>query len=108
MPLRRLLKPRPNFSVSVAKQVVARSLWDYGEDDLAQRALTMSDQEHRQVVTISGWYELPNYPLPLEGERITHGHVNAFAAITLFEGSLRPLARARRRPAKECPLVFLT
>lgn len=103
MPLRKLVHPRPHFSVGVSKQLIARALWDYAEDALVHRALSMTDEEHRKIENISSWYEMPEYPLPVEGQRIAHNHVTALAAITLFEGSIRPLAQIRRRPAKGCP-----
>ncbi|KRB74002.1 hypothetical protein ASE01_18580 [Nocardioides sp. Root190] len=103
MSLRKLLRPRPRFSAHIPKQLVASALWDYGEDALAERARTMSEKERLQVETIAAWYEIPEYPLPMAGQRITHNHVAAFSAITLFEGSVRPLARTRRRPAKDRP-----
>ena len=104
--LRRLLQPRPNFTVTTPRHLIASALWDYGEDALAQRALTISPEEHAQVERIAAWYEQPDYPLPMSGQRITHHHVAAFAAITLFEGQVRPLARTRRRPAKDRPAIF--
>ena len=104
--LRRLLQPRPNFTVTASRHLIASALWDYGEEELAQRALTMTAAEHAQVERISAWYEQPDYPLPMSGQRITHNHVAAFAAITLFEGRVRPLARTRRRPAKDRPAIF--
>lgn len=103
LPLGESLKPRPRFSVQTPKQSIAAALWDYGEDALAQRALEMSEAERLQIDTISAWYENPDYPLPMVGQRITHNHVAAFAAVTLFEGAVRPLARTRRRPAKGRP-----
>jgi hypothetical protein len=106
LPLAELLKPRPRFSVHTPKRLIASALWDYGEDVLAQRALGMSEEERLQVDMISGWYEMPDYPLPMTGQRITHNHVAAFAAVTLFEGAVRPLARTRRRPAKDRPGVY--
>jgi hypothetical protein len=99
--LRDLLNPRPRFTVHPPKQVIATALSDYGEDSLAQRALGMSEEERSQIDRISAWYEMPDYPLPMTGQRITHGHVAAFATITLFEGAIRPLARTRRRPSKD-------
>jgi len=105
--LDRLLRGRPRFSVETPKMVIARTLWDYGEDALAERALVMSEEERAKINKISAWYEMPEYPLPMAGQRITHGHVAAFAAVTLFEGEVRPLARTRRRPAKNCPAVFV-
>lgn len=106
MPLGELLKPRPRFSVHTPKRSIASALWDYGEDALAQRALGMSEEERSQIDTISAWYEMPDYPLPMTGQRITHNHVAAFAAVTLFEGAVRPLTRTRRRPAKDRPANF--
>jgi hypothetical protein len=106
MPLWELLKPRPRFSVSTPKRLIASALWDYGEDALAERTLTMSETDRLQIETISAWYELPDYPLPMTGQRITHNHVAAFAAITSFEGSVRPLARTGRRPVKGRPADF--
>jgi hypothetical protein len=87
-------------------RLIASALWDYGEDALAHRALRMSEEESGQIDRISAWYEMPDYPLPMTGQRITHSHVAAFAAITLFEGAIRPLARTQRRPAKNRPAEF--
>jgi hypothetical protein len=94
-----------NFRVHVSRSSVAASLWDFGEDDLADRALTMSDEDLQAIQHICAVYEEPSYLLPREG-RIAHVHVNAFAAIAYFEGSLRPLARTRRRPQKDRPERF--
>ncbi|MCB0909153.1 MAG: hypothetical protein KDB63_18770 [Nocardioidaceae bacterium] len=104
--LARLLRGRPNFRVHTSKSQVAAALWDYGEDDLAERAMAMSDDELARIENISAWFEDPSYPLPMTGQRITHNHVNAFAAITLFEGRLRPLNRTRRRPERGRPDRF--
>ncbi|MEQ7010136.1 hypothetical protein ABN028_28550 [Actinopolymorpha sp. B17G11] len=106
LPLSELLKARPRFSVHMPKRLIASALWDYGEDALAQRALGMSEEERLQIDRICAWYEMPDYPLPMTGQRITHNHVAAFAAITYFEGAVRPLARSRRRPAKDRPADF--
>ena len=106
MPLGELLKPRPQFTVHTPKALVASALWDYGEDGLVPRALVMSEDDRRRIDRISAWYEMPDYPLPLDGQRVTHNHVVALAAITLFEGGVRPLARNRRRPSKGRPPEF--
>jgi hypothetical protein len=89
--------------VECSKGVIASALWDYGEDALAERALGMSEDERTKINKIQALYDDPNYPLPMTGQRITNNHVAAFAAITLFEGAVRPLARTRRRPAKNRP-----
>jgi hypothetical protein len=104
--LKKLLRGKPNFKVRTSKSQVAAALWDYGEDELATRAIAMTDAELANIERISAWYEDPAYPLPMSGQRITHNHVNAFAAITLFEGRVRPLARTRRRPQRDRPNAF--
>lgn len=68
--LRDLLKPRPRFTVHTPPRLIAFALWDYGEDALAHRALRMSEEESGQIDRISAWYEMPDYPLPMTGQRI--------------------------------------
>ncbi|MFZ2502756.1 MAG: hypothetical protein WAW88_08820 [Nocardioides sp.] len=104
--LRKLLGGRPNFQVHTSKSQVAAALWDYGEDDLAARAIAMTDEDLARIENISAWFEDPSYPLPMDGHRITHNHVHALAAITLFERKLRPLARTRRRPQRYRPEAY--
>ena len=104
--LRRLMEARPNFQVYFSKRQVAASLWDYGEDVLADQALEMTDEDLRRVQTIAAHYEDPGYPLPMKGQRITHNHVTALAAITFFEGEIRPLQRIRRRTQRDRPDRF--
>ena len=106
--LQRLLQGRPQFTVHTSRQLIASALWDYGEDELAQRAITMTEDERLSICNIEAWYESPHYPLPMTGQRITHNHVAAFAAITVFEGKVRPLAQTRRRPQKDRPAIFDT
>jgi hypothetical protein len=79
--LKKLLQGKPNFTVRTSKSQVATALWDYGEDALATRALGMTDGELTKIENISAWFEDPEYPLPMSGQRITHNHVTAFAAI---------------------------
>lgn len=104
--LRKLLRGRRDFHVHFSKSQVAASLWDYGEDDLAGRSLGMSDKDLASIQAIASWYEDLGYPLPIEGQRITHNHVTALAAITFYEGAVRPLVRTRRRPEKKRPAAF--
>lgn len=103
---RRLMEARPNFRVHFSKSQVAASLWDYGEDVLADHALEMTDEDLSRVQAIAAHYEDPTYSLPVAGQRITHNHVTALAAITFFEGELRPLTRIRRRVQRERPTRF--
>jgi hypothetical protein len=104
--VREAMKGRANFRVSASPRMIATSLWDCGEDAIAERALTMSAAEHAAILRIQAVYEDPTYPLPVDGQRITHRHVSALAAVAYFEGTLRPLARARRRPEKLRPARF--
>ncbi len=62
--LDRLLQGKHQFRVSTSKSQVAASLWDYGEDDLAARAIDMSGAELHSTENISAWYEDPNTPFP--------------------------------------------
>jgi len=103
--LTELLRGRPRFQVFTSRSQVAAALWDFGEDDLAARAIAATDAELAAVERISAWYEHPGYPLPVDG-RITHRHVEALAAVTFFEGSVRPLARTRRRPERDRPAAY--
>ena len=103
---RAAMKGRERFTVSFSRSMAAAGLWDYGEDALAERALTMTDDELRVIQRIAAVYEDRDYPLPMSGQNITHNHVNAFATIAYFEGRLRPLAQTRRRPQKNRPERF--
>lgn len=102
------MKGRERFQVHFSISQTAASLWDYGEDALAERALRMSEDDLRAVQRIAAVYDDPTYPLPIEGQRITHNHVNAIAALAYLEGRLRPMARTRRRAEKDRPERFAT
>ncbi len=94
--------PEPRFKVFFSQAQAASALWDCGEDELVDRMLQVPEAELRVVQSIAARYEDPTFRLPIE-QRITHNHVFAFAAITHFEGALRPLARSRRRPQRDRP-----
>jgi hypothetical protein len=103
--LTELLHGRPHFHVFTSRSQLAAGLWDFGEDDLAARAVTLTDVELAAVERIAAWYEHPGYPLPVTG-RVTHRHVGALAAVTYLEGRIRPLARTRRRPERDRPAAY--
>jgi hypothetical protein len=50
--LKRLLRGKPNFRVHTSKSQVAAALWDYGEDELAARAMGMTDAELASIENI--------------------------------------------------------
>lgn len=104
--VREAMKGRSNFSVHTSVTLIAACLWDCGEDELADRALAMTADDHAAIQRIEAVYEDRNYPLPVEGQRISHRHVSALAAVAYFEGSLRPLARVRSRPRSQRPERF--
>lgn len=66
----------------------------------------MSREDLLRIRNIAAHYENPDFSLPVQGQRITHNHVTALAAVTYFEGRVRPLARNRRRPEKDRPERF--
>lgn len=106
--VRRAMRGVLGVQVHFSRHTAAQGLWDYGEDALAERALTLTDKELAAVQRIAAVYEDTAYPLPVQGTRITHRHVNALAVVTYVEGSLRPLARTRRRPEKNRPAHLAT
>jgi hypothetical protein len=81
----------------------AADLWAFGEDALAEEVLAFSDLDLLGAWRQAAMYYDSSIPLPVEGRRITLGHVVAFACMHQIEGAIRPLARLRRRPAKAMP-----
>ena len=104
--VRLAMKGRTNFHLRFSASQAAASLWDHGEDLLADRALTMTEADLAAIQRIAATYWDPGYALPIEGQRLTLGKVSAFAAIAYFEGRLRPLSRTRRRPKNARPARF--
>lgn len=104
--LARLEKGLPQFHMHFSREMLASCLWSYGEDELADRALALSDGDLILVQNIASHYHDPSFPLPVEGQRISGGHVMALAAVTFFEREVRPLAQDRRRPQKKRPERF--
>jgi len=91
------------FRVTFSAAGAASDLWAFGEDELAETVLGFSDEELLAAWRQAAVFYRPSVELPVEGRRITLGHVAAFACMHQIEGSLRPLARQRRRPAKDVP-----
>lgn len=100
------MKGLPNIHVSASVMTIAGCLWEFGEDALADRALSMSREDHAAIQRISASWSSSSHQLPVSGQKISRGHVLALAAVGYFEGSLRPLARDRRRPGKQRPVRF--
>ena len=95
--LNKLVQGRPHLPLHPPKRLLASALLASGANPPAHPPLAWSRTRLLQRQNPSAWYEQPDYPLPMTGQRITHNHVAAFAAITFFEGQVRPLARTRLR-----------
>jgi hypothetical protein len=50
--VREAMKGVPNFQVHTSPSMIAACLWDQGEDELAERALIMSPDEHGAIQRI--------------------------------------------------------
>lgn len=81
----------------------ATDLWAFGEDALAEQVLRFSEHDLFAAWRQAAVYYDPSSALPVEGRRITLGHVVAFACMHQIEGSIRPLSRKRRRAATAVP-----
>ena len=78
------------------RDVLAEALWEYGEDELAEAALSLSDDDLRDVQRLAVWHHV-NDPEPERGPKLTNGRVMARAAIEFVERTGRDTKRQRRR-----------
>ena len=93
---------REPFVVVFSAHQAAAALWDYGEDDLVDRALALDEDELRQTWVLAARLWAPDR-LPEDHRRVTLGRISAYAVVAHLEGEVRPLARTRRRPQKDRP-----
>lgn len=84
-----------------ARQILADILWTYGEDSLAARAESLSDQEIERLQEIADTYAMT--PVTPPGAGMLIARACALAAVEVMEGRPRPLARRRRRPLQQSP-----
>jgi hypothetical protein len=85
-----------NFRIGFRRDQLAESLWEHGEDELAERALTFSESELYEAQLLAVW-NYKNLPEPTTGPRLQLGRINALAAIELVELASRDTKRRRRR-----------
>ena len=85
-----------NIRVVVRRDVLAESLWEYGEDTLAERWLVLSDEDLHQIQRLAVWHRV-NDPAPEEGPRLTSGRILSRAALEFMERQARDTKRRRRR-----------
>jgi len=78
------------------RETLAESLWEYGEDALAERLATESDGSIDQILDLAVWHRI-NDPEPQDGPKLTNARIVARAAIEFYEGATRDTRRQRRR-----------
>ena len=86
-----------------SRGLAASELWLFGEDALAELALTLDDDAWSDVLDLAAHYRDPSTPVPVTETRVTNGHTMCFAVMDHVEGGVRPLARVRRRPMRSLP-----
>jgi hypothetical protein len=87
-----------------AKQA-AKDLWEFGEDELIEKALHLSDKILMQLHSQVG-KNLTKDMLSLLGKTSNDydlGQMTALSLVIYFEGKPRPLARKRRRNSSLLP-----
>jgi hypothetical protein len=89
--------------VSVKRADLAQDLWAYGEDDLAVRALELSDLELGRVGVVAGRLLLDDDHATPSGASMLLAKACAMAAVEVMEDEPRPLRRDRRRSIPEPP-----
>jgi hypothetical protein len=83
------------------REVLARDLWEYGEDDLANQARELSDLTLGRIGVLAGRLLLSDGHATASGAGPTVAKACALAAVEVIEGAARPLKRRRRRVRKQ-------
>jgi hypothetical protein len=83
-----------DFSMIFDRDVLAESLWEHGEDALAEAALSLD--KLGEVQRLASWHHAHD-PESASGPKLTNGRIMARAAIEFIEGVSRDTARQRRR-----------
>jgi hypothetical protein len=86
-----------SLDVVTDRWTLAEELWAFGEDDLYQRVLALSDRQMVKVFQRAA-------RLYWDGDARSAAVALAMAAVTVLEGRPRPLARRRRRPKRDAPV----
>jgi hypothetical protein len=85
-----------NFRIAFRRDVLAEALWEYGEDELAQEALRLSERDLHQVQILAVWHHV-NDVQPDVGPKLTNARIMARAMIEFAAGVARDTKRMRRR-----------
>ena len=78
--------------IGVKREVLAGMLRQHGEDDLAERALSLSDDELARIGTLGGYYAFSEHAMALGGS-MGGTRALSLAAIDVLEGTGRDLRR---------------
>lgn len=89
-----------NLRISFRRDVLAEALWEYGEEELAKRALALSENDLHEVQLLAVWHH-ENDPDPTEGPKLTGARIMSRAMIQYVERSGRDTKRTRRRTRPE-------
>jgi len=90
------------FKIVFSAEQGAADLWTYGEEALVEQALQLPDNAMPGLWARAGHFFLNAGSLPLQS-RMYSDKACAFALIELFEGTVRPLSRERRRARSAMP-----
>ena len=55
-----------DFTISFRRDALAESLWQYGEDELGEAGLALSDEELHEVHRLAAWHHV-NDPIRSRG-----------------------------------------
>jgi hypothetical protein len=90
-------RPIPeNFRITFRRDVLAEALWEYAEDELAEAALGLGEDDLHQVQLLTVGHHV-NDADPGTAPKLTNARVMARAMIEWAEGSARDTKRTRCR-----------
>jgi hypothetical protein len=85
-----------NVRITFRRDARADALWEYGEDELAEAALDLSENDLHEVQLLAVWHRV-NDPDPERGPKLTNARVMARAMIEWADRTGRDTTRTRRR-----------
>ena len=85
-----------NTSIRITRDLLAECCWEYGEEELAARVGSLSDDDLVQVQRLALWHRVNDLDPP-GGPRLTNARIDTRAVIEFFEGQTRDTRRTRRR-----------
>jgi hypothetical protein len=83
--------------IFVTRDILADDLTAYGEDELAQRVLTIGDEDLRRIWERAGYYATADEHASPSGNGMILAKACALAAVEILEGASRDLRRKRRQ-----------